>query len=130
MWASGGQNWHSFRDTGKRCVNGAHCKDPRGKQCLLYHREACKSDGSFQTNATMVQYTLEFPKKFPLPFPKQDVASFLLVRGPYSWLGYSWAGCHTGSDYSFLRPAEVEVDYGEPVDPHCREAGRNSGIFT
>jgi hypothetical protein len=26
----------------------------------------------------------------------QDLASFLVVRGPYAWLGYGWQGCTNG----------------------------------
>jgi hypothetical protein len=28
-----------------------------------------------------------------LTAPEQDVAGFMLVRGPYAWLGWSWMGC-------------------------------------
>ena len=44
-------------------------------------------------------------------------------------MGYSWMGCNTGRDYQSLRPKEVELDYGVPVDVHCTETGRGSGVF-
>ncbi len=28
-----------------------------------------------------------------LTSPVQDIANFLLVRGPYAWLGHGWLGC-------------------------------------
>ena len=55
---------------------------------------------------------------------------FLLVRGPFAWLGYSWMGCNTGDVAASLRPQEVEVDYGEPTDDHCVETTAGSGVFT
>ena len=80
-----------------------------------------------------------------LPFFEQDLATFLLVRGPYAWLGYVWSGC-TDSGYPsgcdpkcqaddcrpcrfptardqdpFPRPAALDEDYGEPMG-HCTEA--------
>jgi hypothetical protein len=61
-----------------------------------------------------------------LPAFEQDLASFLLVRGPYAWLGYGWMGC--GSDSScqygkYARPEALELDYGTPVDEYCIDAG-------
>ena len=29
----------------------------------------------------------------PLTAPVQDIANFLLVRGPYAFLGHGWLGC-------------------------------------
>ena len=42
----------------------------------------------------------------------QNLASFLLMRGPYAyaWAGYSWGGC--GKNYT--RPAGLDTDYGVP----------------
>jgi hypothetical protein len=48
-------------------------------------------------------------------FVDQDVAMFLLVRGPYAWIGYEWMGCNTGDVADFLRPPQVEVRSGEPA---------------
>ena len=36
------------------------------------------------------------PPWFPngsLPYFEQDLATFLLGRGPYVWLGFGWSGC-------------------------------------
>ena len=63
-------------------------------------------------------------KQFPLPAPVQDIATFLLVRGPYAWIGYGWLGCI--SDYE--RPEALDYDYGLPVD--LRKAnGMVSDVF-
>eukprot|EP00041_Stephanoeca_diplocostata_P019815 m.431388 g.431388 ORF g.431388 m.431388 type:complete len:178 (-) comp21403_c1_seq4:107-640(-) len=52
-------------------------------------------------------------------------AEFLLTRGPYAWLGYSWVGCT--SDVR-PRPPQWDVDYGVPEGP-CVETGANTGVF-
>ena len=51
------------------------------------------------------------------------MAVFLLVRGPYAWLGYGWVG----TDADYYRPPALDIDYGEPVDALCREAA--PGVF-
>lgn len=57
-------------------------------------------------------------------------AEFMLTRGPYALLGYSWAGCTDGQQF---RPRAKEWDvmtYGEPVDgAACSESAAGSGIF-
>ena len=47
----------------------------------------------------------------PLPAVTEDLAAFLIMRGPYAWIGYGWIGCTT--DYEF--PDAWDVDYGEPL---------------
>ena len=54
---------------------------------------------------------------------------FLLVRGPFAWIGYSWMGCNTGDVAQSLRPKEVDVDYGVPIDDHCTETAPGSAKF-
>ena len=54
----------------------------------------------------------------------QDLASFLLVRGPFAWLGYPWVDC---GYHQYLRPPELDHDYGIPLG-HCEEIGE-SGVF-
>ena len=36
----------------------------------------------------------------------QDLANFLLIRGPYSWLGWGWKGC---SQHYYFPPEFNEV---------------------
>lgn len=55
---------------------------------------------------------------------KQDLANFLLIRGPYAWLGHGWMGC--SRNYYF--PKEFDVDYGEPTGL-CTETSNASGVF-
>ena len=58
--------------------------------------------------------------------PYTDIAAFLLVRGPYAWLGHGWSGCGSAS-YEY--PTELDGDYGEPLGL-CRETSPGSAVFT
>ena len=48
-----------------------------------------------------------------LPAFELDLANFLLIRGPYAYLGHGWLGC--SHDYAY--PAALDADYGAPLDP-------------
>ena len=62
-----------------------------------------------------------------LPWFKQDLAAFLLVRSEFAWLGYSWRGCNQ----QYTRPAMLDADFGVPMDAVCKEVGgAGSGVFT
>ena len=56
--------------------------------------------------------------------PAQSVASFLIVRGDYWWLGYGWRGCTTNVT---ARPAVFDVATGTPTGV-CVEGP--AGVFT
>lgn len=58
--------------------------------------------------------------------PVSATAEFLLTRGPYAWLGYSWIGCSSSP-----RPYPHDLwtaDYGAPKGP-CTETTDGSGVF-
>merc|ERR1711920_212189 len=74
------------------------------KTCVADLRSLCKADSPAQTRA--MAYGLQGnPEK--LTDLVQDLANFLLVRGPYAWLGHGWHGC--SRVYEF--PKEFQVDY-------------------
>ena len=50
----------------------------------------------------------------PLPAVEEDLAAFLIARGPYAWIGYGWIGCTTNYDF----PDAWTVDYGMPLTDH------------
>ena len=67
------------------------------------------------------------PPAPPPPRPAQaDLANFLLIRGPYAYLGHGWKGCSRTYEY----PDALAADYGEPVDSVCTETAPGSGVFT
>lgn len=59
----------------------------------------------------------------------QYTAEFLLTRGPYAVLGYSWYGCTDNQDAPNLAE-EWSHDFGEPVNGDaCQETGEDTKIF-
>jgi len=52
-------------------------------------------------------------------------AEFLLTRGPYALLGYSWFGCTDGNTQN-PRAAEWDEDFGVPIDEYCYQVGTSS----
>ena len=57
-----------------------------------------------------------------LPYPEQDIATFLLVRGEYAWLGYGYQGCASTqrafpgggwAESGYEWPALLDRDFGE-----------------
>jgi len=112
-------------------------EDPR-KTCTANMRSWCSSSSPLLTETWMFGMTRKtFHDPFPLPFPKQDVAQFLLARQDYAYIGHSWMGCVQPNGYvvgnstkGYERPPEFEQDYGVPVDKFCSETGANTGVFT
>jgi len=126
--AHGGFAWPYFSARG---IKSLDLSDPR-PECAAYHRSQCVAGGGAASKgALMFEFTrAKFHSPFPLPFAEQDAASFLLVRGPYAWIGFSWMGCTTEQYHTFQRPAQLDVDYGEPTEASCRETATGSGVFT
>ncbi len=58
----------------------------------------------------------------------QYTAEFLLTRGPFAMLGYSWYGC-TNGDAAPNRAKEWDMDFGVPSGT-CQETGENTGVFS
>jgi hypothetical protein len=96
------------------------------QDCAAQLRALCNITSPAQTRAMMYQlnHTHGDPSKL-LSF-EQDLANFLLVRGPYAWLGHGWTGC--SKNYPF--PPELNMDYGEPTNGICAETAPKSGVFT
>ena len=57
----------------------------------------------------------------------QDLATFLLVRGDYAWIGHGWTG--NGNHYSGNWSPLFEADYGTPLTNSCSEDGAKPGVF-
>ena len=117
--------------------------------CTSFMRKYCGASSPFQNMALMfgftraTQYDPLFTTNLSLPFFKQDLATFLAVRGPYAWLGYGFQGCAghtqphdafpgpTWREAGYVFPPELSVDYGEPEDgSFCHETANGSEIFT
>ena len=138
----GGATWGAssiFRGTGARSalVNDTVPNPSTKEKCIAFHRQECTATSNSQTSAYIFELTrnaFHYPfgenGKTALPWPEQDTASFLLTRGKFAWIGHNWMGCMSNDDWiPYLRPAQLDVDYGTPVDALCTETAPNSGIF-
>jgi hypothetical protein len=139
----GGFDWRMFSPGAGTCDGPPFAK----ADCATYMRKQCVPNGSLQTSAMM--YGLGEGCKLvtdhngdPIDL-NQHLASFLLLRGPYAWLGWAWVGC-AGSRGPGFKPNDgvppiqygtlwdrlvLSTDYGTPIS-HCTETAPNSGIFT
>jgi hypothetical protein len=103
---------------------GTTCPEPlvaRGS-CAADLRALCNATSPAWTRATMSAFSPGRCKTDTanLTSPLQDVAAFLLVRGPFSWIGFGWEGC----DRNFSYPPELDLDVGEPLGL-CEESAPN-----
>jgi hypothetical protein len=98
------------------------------QMCAPFLREYCGAESPSQKAPFLMQFTrVNHTHPWPLPYPDQDLATFLLARGDWGWIGYGWAGCYTEATYT--RPPGLDVDYGTPLNL-CSETAKGSGIFT
>ena len=111
-------------------LNG-DCPQPWVKQasCAADLRGLCTSTAEPQTRTLLYGFspgscTGTDPNH--LAMVDQDVANFLLVRGPYAYLGLGWLGCGGTAEY----PAkQFNADYGDALGI-CSETAPGSGVFT
>ena len=99
----------------------------KGSSCADQLRKLCAADSPAQTRATMYAFSPGGCRGDPskLTDPVQDIANFLLTRGPHAWLGHGWLGCSR----TYEVPEQINWDYGEPQGL-CKETGANTGVFT
>jgi hypothetical protein len=83
---------------------------PPQSRALLYGMSPGSCTGTNPEHLTMVD---------------EDVANFLLVRGPYAYIGTGWSGCGKVFEY----PAQFNTDVGDALG-RCAETAPNSGVFT
>lgn len=92
--------------------------------CSAFMRKYCGADSPSQTAPFLYEFTrVNHTTLWPLPYPEQNLATFLLARGDYAWIGYIWSNCYA----SYERPASLDVDYGTPLN-FCSET--SPGVFT
>jgi len=118
LWT--GQSSNDIKDIGNTCPG------PLVHQttCAADLRNLCKSTSPAQTRFMMYAFTPGKCNMDPstLPSFQQDLANFLLVRGPYAALGHGWLGCSR----KYLFPDALNEDYGQPQEL-CRET--STGVF-
>lgn len=107
--------------------------------CLSFMRKNCGHDSPSQNGTMFFGYSryqhsqawgnasLPGQSYGSLVSPTQDLAAFLLTRGPWAWFGYGWTGC-ADAKHPFTRPNELDADYGVPQG-FCAETAPGSGVF-
>ena len=136
-WQLLGSNHPVTPNTGCDAKDPKHCSPPvPPTQCAKMLRAQCPPKGSGTTPASwnkMQLYKIEkngdnFGNVTPAMFVDYT-AEFLLTRGPYAMLGYSWCGCTNGNE-SRPYPEAWDADYGEPVGGEpCYETAEGSAVF-
>jgi hypothetical protein len=140
---------------GTNCAgNPRVCTGRSGLNCTAWLRNACQltratgPNGENELGLPLQKIALFFgfsryehgrnmdPTTHQLPYFMQDLCTFLLVRGPFAFLGYGWNGCQTvhpshvrpdSWNGTYARPHEMDEDFGEPLEPLCREVA--PGVF-
>ena len=121
------QQWNGQQDPSAK--NGC-CTRPlvtKGPSCAPTLRRLCAADSPAQTRVMNYAFSPGGCRTDPknLTSPLQDIANFLLVRGPHAFLGHGWLGCSR----EYQVPEQLGWDYGEPMGL-CHETAPNSGVFT
>jgi hypothetical protein len=128
-------SWQMLWTGGSSVGRGSTCPKPivRNESCTANLRSLCKGGKEVGTTQSRTMMYAFYPggchncrDHLPVDPPqlKEDLANFLLVRGPYAYLGHGWLGC----SHEYIFPEELNLDYGEPTEL-CDETAANSGIF-
>lgn len=122
--AAGGFTWQNFYNNGTNVDNLI-----RPGPCASQLAEWCRADSPSQTRAILYGFNGSahhhaFNSTWLLGW-EQDLAAFLLLRGPYSFLGYGWVD--TNAEYYW--PPALSIDFGEATEL-CHETVLGSGVYT
>lgn len=103
---------------------------PKGQECVEFFRAACAPHSAEYDSALMVTFAGEGNRA---PYWEDDLATFLLIRGPFAWIGHDFNSCSLGSQpvggagQMYERPPALDVDYGIPKG-QCQETTQ-PGVF-
>jgi hypothetical protein len=136
--SANGYTWRLFYNNWT-CANAPFEK----KECEEYMNEVCTPAAPMEKNALFygfsgmtgcspgpneeedsVEVILNPPSNDPIIDKIQHLASFLMIRGPYAWIGWAWLGC---GNFPY-RPKELDVDYGTPLET-CHPVDGEDGVF-
>ena len=97
--------------------------------CASFLEAQCAADAGAQQGTLFYGYSRSVhTQPWPLPTPDQDLAMFLLARGPYAFFGYGWSGCASATR-PFTRPPSLDREYGAPLN-NCSETAPGSRVWT
>ena len=129
--AAGKFSWQMLWTGGAADAVGSTCPQPLVQKatCAADLRALCSASSPAQTNRTLM-YAFSpggcsHVNPDALPDLVNDLANFLLVRGPFAYLGTAWVGCSR----KYFFPPQLAVDYGVPAGL-CAETAPGSGVFS
>lgn len=93
--------------------------------CAARLEEACSASNHWQTAPLMHGINIGNGNG-TFPSIDADIASFLLMRGPWAFTGYGQWGMSWPTSVSI--PPQMTEDYGAPIDPLCVKV--SDGVFT
>ncbi len=132
--------WQMIKGNGPKVRNVA----PRKNTC---HEPAARNVTAEQCAATLRDWCNPRPSAWRIAhlyfvcpdemvddnIARDATAEFLLTRGDFAWIGYSWAGCFPmpTSNSTKLRPRPKlwDTDFGGAPDGPCVETETGSGVF-
>ena len=118
-----GFTWQMMVNNGEGSGSAMWYRVNKGWGCAAQVRAACHPDSMEQTGA--LNYDLDSAVAngtMFLPDFDEHLASFLLIRGPYAWIGFGWIGC----SQPYTKPLGLAADYGVPQGV-CTET--STGVF-
>eukprot|EP00040_Diaphanoeca_grandis_P027318 m.155154 g.155154 ORF g.155154 m.155154 type:complete len:642 (-) comp30927_c0_seq1:241-2166(-) len=120
--------WWQLMDTGGMKLNGQSESPVSPDECKTTLKSLCVPEPSGWKRLQM--YNIPHGGKNCTAQNFTDyTAEFLLTRGPYAMLGYSWCGC-TNGNVERPRATEWDSDFGEPVHgAACEETSMDSGVY-
>ena len=100
------------------------------KACVAYFDSSTTKSyatGAIQMSMSHTEVTdpVHHTSTYKYTSPVEDLASFLLVRGPYAYLGAGWAGCDCYPNFY----SGFERDYGVPKTASFAETSVGSAVF-
>ena len=125
-------SWQMLWTGGDPEGRGSTCPNPLVARatCASSLRAFCQADAVPQRRTMMYAFgpgscSASGHKNPVVPVDlHEDLANFLLIRGPYAYLGHGWLGCSK----FYVFPPELNVDYGEPTEL-CHETAPGSEVF-
>ena len=129
----GAVSWQMLWTGGDPEGRGSTCPNPLVARatCASSLRAFCQADAVPQRRTMMYAFgpgscSASGHKNPVVPVDlHEDLANFLLIRGPYAWFGFGWRGCGHALPYD---RALLDADYGEPTGL-CAETAPGSGVF-
>lgn len=95
----------------------------RPQNCKAFLERSCVNNSDISQAPLLFEFTgtesgQHMPDPFPLRYPVEDIATFLLVRGPYAWIGYNWMGKCCRAPAARITTCEHAFSHLRCLNPH------------